>query len=403
MRILFLHNNFPAQFGSIGQYLARDGWDVTFMTQRKGASADGIDTVVYRDREVKEEHQIGHPYLAGTGKALITGTSALEVAQHLQHKKGYTPDVIVAHSGWGPGLFMRDAWPDAAYVGYYEWYYKREADDVVFLNGPGRPAMEGARERMRNAPIVTDLVSCDLGIVPTQYQAAQFPKLFEPKLRVMHDGIDTGYYVPGDPGEVRFGDDVFTKDDEIVTYVARGMEPYRGFPEFMQALAAVQKRRPNLRAIVVGEDRTAYGKALKSGKTYKEEALETLDLDLSRITFTGLLGRSEYRQVLQLSSVHIYFTVPFVLSWSMMEAMSSGCLILGSDTAPVLEVMRHGENGLLTNFREPEQLADDLEQALAMRNEHDAIRQGARQTIVDRYAAKDLYPAKKMLFSSLVK
>ncbi|MEM9421337.1 MAG: glycosyl transferase family 1, partial [Pseudomonadota bacterium] len=202
MRILFLHNNFPAQFGAIGQYLSRDGWDVTFMTQRNGANAEGIDAVVYRDRDVKDENRVKHPFLASTGKAMVTGTSALEVAQHLKHKKGYTPDVIVAHSGWGPGLFMKDAWPDTAYIGYFEWYYRGEADDIVFLNGPGRPPMEGARERMRNSPIVADLVSCDLGIVPTRYQASQFPDLFSSKLRVMHDGIDTTFYAPGDPGPV---------------------------------------------------------------------------------------------------------------------------------------------------------------------------------------------------------
>ena len=402
MHILFLHNNFPAQFGAVGQYLAREGWRVSFLTQRKGAQAEGLDVVVYRDREKPAEHKGGHPFLGSTDKAVVTGTSALEVAMHLKEKKGYRPDVVVAHSGWGPGMFMKEAWPDAAYVGYFEWYYRGEADDVVFMNGPNRPAMEGAREAMRNSPINTDLVACDIGLVPTKYQASQFPDLFQPKLRVMHDGIDTGFYAPGDPGEVTLGDQTFRKGDEIVTYVARGMEPYRGFPEFMDALAAVQKRRPNMRAIIVGEDRAAYGKKLKSGKTYKEDCLERLDLDESRIVFTGLLSRPDYRKVLQLSSVHIYFTVPFVLSWSSMEAMSAGCLILGSDTKPVREVMAHRESAWLTDYRNPERVADDLEYLLATREEHDALRRGARQVIVDRYAAKDLYPAKKALFAELV-
>ncbi|MGV6820816.1 MAG: glycosyltransferase [Parvularcula sp.] len=403
VRILFLHNNFPAQFGTLGQYLSRCGWDVTFLTQRKGAKADGIDAVVYRDREQKDEHSVGHPFLKATGKAVVTGTSALEVGLHLKHKKGYTPDIIVAHSGWGPGMYMKDVWPDAAYAGYFEWYYKGNADDIVFMNEEPRPAMDHARERMRNAPIWADLVACDVGLCPTAYQASQFPDLFQPKLRVMHDGIDTAFYAPEDPGTVTFGEDTFSAEDEIVTYVARGMEPYRGFPEFMEALATVQKNRPNLRAIIVGEDRAAYGRKLKSGKTYKEDALERLDLDMSRITFTGLLSRSEYRDVLRLSSVHIYFTVPFVLSWSMMEAMSTGCLILASDTAPVREVMTHGENGLLTDFKDPDRVATDLEDTLSTRKDHAEKRAAARQTIVDGYSARDIFPAKKILFSSLVK
>lgn len=402
MHILFLHNNFPAQFGQIGQYLSREGWQVTYMTQRKGAKADGLDVVVYRDREQPEDQKVNHPFLNSTGKAVVTGTSALEVGQVLKHKRGINPDVIVAHSGWGPGMFMKDVWPDAAYVGYFEWYYQGEAPDIVFMSGPNRPPMDNARERFRNAPILADLASCDLGLVPTEFQASTFPEFFRPKLRVMHDGIDTGYYAPGDPGPVTFGDQTFTKDDEIVTYVARGMEPYRGFPEFMVALAEVQKRRPKLRAIIVGEDRTAYGRKLKSGKTYKEDALERLDLDHSRIVFTGLLPRPDYLKVLQLSSVHIYFTVPFVLSWSSMEAMSAGCLILGSDTAPVREVMRHQHNAILTDFRNPERVADDLEHVLATRHDYGELRAAARRTIVDNYAAKDIYRAKKVLFSSLV-
>lgn len=403
MRILFQHTNFPAQFGAIGQYLAREGWDVTFMTQRQGAKAEGIDVVVYRDREQKPEHAVGHPFLTGTGKAVVTGAAALEVAQHLKADRGYRPDVIVAHSGWGPGMFMKDVWPDVPYVGYFEWYYRGEADDVVFLNGPGRPAMECARERMRNAPILTDLLAADLGIVPTRYQASQFPALFADRLRVQHDGIDTEFYAPNPHEALTIDGHTFTPGDEVVTYVARGMEPYRGFPEFMEALSIVQRRRAHLRAIIVGEDRTAYGRKLASGKTYKEDALERLDLDLSRIHFTGLLPRPSYRRVLQVSAVHIYFTVPFVLSWSMMEAMSTGCLILGADTAPVREVMTHGVNGFLTDYRNAERVADDLDYLLSARAEQAPLREAARRTIVERYAARDLYPAKKAMLAGLAR
>lgn len=403
MRILFLHNNFPAQFGAIGHYLAQEGWDVRFLTQRKGAKAEAIKITAYRDREPKEEHKTAHPYLQSTAKAMITGLSAAEVAMHLREKEHYVPDICVAHSGWGPGLFLKDAWPESKYVGYFEWYYKGEADDVVFMKGPGRPVMEKARERIRNSSIALELIGCDAGLVPTVYQASQFPDVFRDKLRVMHDGVDTEMYAPMDPGEVTLGEETYRKGEEILTYVARGMEPYRGFPEFMNALEILQKRRPHLRTIVVGEDRVAYGKTLKSGKTYKEDALERLDLDLGRINFTGLLARPDYTKVLQLSSVHVYFTVPFVLSWSMMEALSAGCLLLGSDTAPVRELVEHGKNGFLTEYRNAERLADDLDRLLDEREKHDAVRAAARQTITDSYAARDLYPAKKNFFAEVAK
>ena len=403
MKILFLHNNFPAQFGHIGNYLAREGWDVRYLTQRKGATSDLINITVYRDRDQPEEHKIGHPGLQSTGKAVITGASALEVGLHLREKEGYIPDVMVAHSGWGPGLFLKDVWPEAKMVGYFEWYYKGEADDIVFMRGPGRPAGEKARERMRNASIALELIECDAGLVPTAYQASQIPELFHHKIRIMHDGVDTDMYAPGDPGEVKFGDETFRKGDEILTYVARGMEPYRGFPEFMNALEVLQKRRPNLRTIIVGEDRTAYGKPLKSGKTFKEDALERLDLDLSRITFTGLLPRPEYKKVLLLSSLHVYFTVPFVLSWSMMERLSAGCLLLGSDTAPVRELIEDGKNGYLTDYRDRDRLVEDMNRLLETRDEHEHVRKAARETITDSYAAKDLYPAKKAFFADVAK
>ena len=282
MKLLFLHNNFPAQFGALGRYLAAEGWEITFMTQRQGAKADGIDTIVYRDREQPSDLK-PHPFLAGTTKATVTGAAAAEVAEVLRAKRRYAPDLIVAHSGWGPGMFLKDVWPDTPYAGYFEWFYRGDADDIAFVSEAARGVLACAKERIRNAPILTDLTACDAGLVPTRYQADQFPGLFRDKLTVMHDGIDTEIYAPGDPGEVVLGGQTFRRGDEVVTYVARGMEPYRGFPEFMAALALVQKRRPNLRAIVVGEDRTAYGRPLKSGKTYKEDALDRLDLDLSRI------------------------------------------------------------------------------------------------------------------------
>ena len=402
MKILFLHNNFPAQFGSIGQYLASQGWQVTYLTQRQGAKADGIETVVYRDREQPKDLK-PHPFLGGTTKAAVTGASAAEVGALLRTKKDYTPDVIVAHSGWGPGMFMKDVWPDTPYVGYFEWWYNGEADDIAFLQGPGRPVLERARERMRNAPIQTDLAACDAGLVPTRYQASQFPPFYQDKLTVMHDGIDTQTYAPGDPGAVTFGPHTFKKGDETVTYVARGMEPYRGFPAFMEALGRVQKRRPNLRAIIVGEDRAAYGRTLSSGKTFKEDALERLDLDESRIVFTGLLPRTQYLRVLQVSALHTYLTVPFVLSWSSMEAMSAGCLMLSSDVAPVREVMQNGENAVLADHTDADALAEALHDTLERREALAPMRAAARRTITDSYAARDVYPAKKVWLAGLAR
>jgi len=188
---------------------------------------------------------------------------------------------------------------------------------------------------------------------------------------------------------------------EIITYVARGMEPYRGFPQFMEALAEVQKRRPNATAVIVGADRVAYGKKLGKGDSHKKQALEAYDLDLSRIHFTGVLPRHQYRAVLQVSSVHVYLTVPFVLSWSMMEAMSAGCLLVASDTEPVREVIQDGDNGLLCDFFGKQEIVDKICQCLESPQKFKEIRSRARQTIISRYSHKLLYPEKKTLLEQI--
>jgi glycosyltransferase involved in cell wall biosynthesis len=211
---------------------------------------------------------------------------------------------------------------------------------------------------------------------------------------VLHDGIDVEFFRPNPDAKLvlpSVGLDL-SDADEIITYVARGMEPYRGFPQFMQAIALIQQRRPNCHTVVVGEDRVCYGSQRTDGKTYKQVMLEQLPLDLSRLHFTGSLPYSQYLQVIQASSVHVYLTYPFVLSWSMLEAMSTGCLVLASDTAPVTEVIQDGKNGLLVDFFSPEAIADRIEEVLDRGDRFASIRANARETILQRYNLAQLLP-----------
>ena len=181
---------------------------------------------------------------------------------------------------------------------------------------------------------------------------------------------------------------------EIITYATRGMEPYRGFPQFMKAASMLQKRRPNCHVVVVGKDRVAYGPQRRDGKTYKQEMLETLEFDRDRLHFTDLLSYRDYRQVLRASSVHAYLSYPFVLSWSMLEAMSVGCAIVASKTPPVEEVITDGENGLLVDFFSPEELAARMEEVLDDPTRRQDLRTNARQTILDNYDLATLLPQK---------
>ncbi|MDX2229877.1 MAG: glycosyltransferase family 4 protein [Leptolyngbyaceae cyanobacterium bins.349] len=385
MRILFLHSNFPAQFRHLATVLANDpAHEVVFGTMRPEGSIPGVKKALYKPaRDVSPQT---HHYVRSLESAVLQGQAVCRLGQGLK-ANGFEPDVIYGHSGWGPPLFMKDVFPKAKLLCYFEWYYQAHGSDCDF--DPSEPLQfdDELRIRLKNAPILQDLVSCDRGLCPTHWQRQQFPPEFQPKLTVMHDGVDTSFFQPN-PGAKLVLPTLnlnLSQVDELVTYVGRGMEPYRGFPQFMEAVAIIQKRRPQCHVVVVGEDRVAYGKPLPDGKTYKQLMLETLPLDLSRLHFTGPLPYSQYLQVLQASSVHIYLTRPFVLSWSMLEAMSAGCLVLGSSTPPVQEVIQDGVNGLLVDFFAPAVIADRVDEVFAHRDRMAALRMKARATIQEQY------------------
>jgi glycosyltransferase involved in cell wall biosynthesis len=392
MRILFLHPNFPAQFRHLATVLAKDPKNqVVFGTARQEGSLPGVHKVLYK--ESRQPHPQTHHYVRPLENAVLQGQAVYRVAQQLK-TEGFVPDVVYAHSGWGPGLFVKDIFPRAKYCCYFEWFYHAHGTDADFDPTEPLNADAEARIRVKNAPILLDLYSCDRGLSPTNWQRQQFPGEYRSKIKVLHDGVDTTVFKPKPEAKLVLPSVNLDLShvDEIVTYVGRGMEPYRGFPQFMEAVALIQQRRPNCHVVVVGEDRVAYGKPLPDGKTYKQLMLEKLSLDLSRLHFTGSLPYGQYLQVLQASSAHIYLTRPFVLSWSMLEAMATGCLIVGSNTAPVKEVIKDGQNGLLVDFFSPEDIATRVDEVLKHRDRMNAIRIQARETIVKNYDLAKLLP-----------
>ena len=396
MRVLFLHNNFPAQFGILAHYMRSRGHDVTYGTAWEGTPPDWLRMVRYRPH--REVAGTQHHYLAFVERAVLNGQAMARVGMKMK-AGGYAPDLVVAHSGWGPGLYVRDVWPEARYVGYFEWYYRAKGADAGFLDEVTDD--DALRIRTRNAAILLDLAACHWGIVPTEFQAEQFPQVVRSKLMVQHDGVDTDYFTPRSKQRLKLPNLELTHVDELVTYVARGMEPYRGFPQAMAAFAEVQRRRPRAHMVVVGEDRVAYGRPLEDGDTFRKKAMRELDLDSDRIHFPGRLPRILYREVLRASSAHVYLTVPFVLSWSMIEAMSAGCAVVASDTEPVREVVRDGENGLLVNFFDTGALADRICDVLARPDDFAGVRTNARRTAVERYAVSKLVPLRTRLLEAV--
>ncbi|WP_066380706.1 MULTISPECIES: glycosyltransferase family 4 protein [unclassified Anabaena] len=390
MRVLFLHSNFPAQYRHVAQALAKDPKNqIVFATKNQDVTLPGINKAIFAPS--REAHPTTHHYVRPLENAVLHGQAVFKLAEQLK-KQGFVPDVIYGHSGWGPTLFMKDAFPNTPLMCYFEWFYNAVGSDADFDPTDPLTVDDIARIRVKNAPILIDLYTCDWGLSPTYWQKAQFPKEFHPKISVLHDGVDTEFFKPNPGAKLVLPNLDLSGVDEIITYVGRGMEPYRGFPQFIETLAYVQERRPNCHIVIVGSDRVCYGKSLPDGMTYKELMLKKVPLDLSRVHFTGSLPYHLYLQVIQASSAHIYLTRPFVLSWSMIESMATGCLVIGSDTAPVREVIKDGENGLLVDFFSPQKIADRIDEVLDHPTRMAELRANARKTALERYDLARLLP-----------
>lgn len=400
MRILFLHNNYPGQYLHLQPYLAKTRKAIcAALTLESNQQPIAIPAARFKPhRQVKAEV---HPYVRSFENAVLQGQSAYRAMRQLQ-TGGFEPDLILGHTGWGPTMYARDAFPKAKLICLLEWYYNARGSDADFLDPAAQTPDDALRIRTRNSAILSDIASMDWGVTPTNWQKAQFPLALRSRISVIHDGVDTERCAPWPDASLTLDDVTLTARDEVITYVARGMEPYRGFPQFMAALARVLERRPNAHAIIIGADRVAYGAQRQDGKTYKQAMLEKLPLDLQRVHFTGLVPHEVFRKAMQLSTVHVYLTVPFVLSWSMLEAMSCGALVLASDTPPVREVIEDGRNGLLTDFFDEEALASRMAAALDQRGKYASLRRAARQTIIERYALRDMLPQNLTLIDAVM-
>lgn len=321
--------------------------------------------------------------LPTTEDAVIRGRAVLAALLRLK-KQGFIPDVVYAHPGWGETLFLRDVFPATRLLSYCEFYYNGVGQDFGF--DPEFPVTysDVLAVRVQNMHHLMALESADIGIAPTQWQKSRFPEIYWPRIEIVHDGVDTDLARPDASASIALsGGALIRAGDEVLTYVARNLEPYRGFHTFMRALPEILLARPNARVLVVGGDEVSYGKRLL-GQTYRQRYVDELRgrIDLTRVHFLGRVSYRDFLRVLQVSRVHLYLTYPFVLSWSLMEAMSCECLIVGSDTAPLKEVIRDRSNGLLVDFFDRRGLIDRVVDGLASGSHYDALRRQSRADIL---------------------
>ncbi len=398
MKVLFIHQNFPGQYLHLARYLGADPANqVVFITQRRDASLPGVTKVVYQPSRPVTSNI--HHYLKDTEAGILNAQAVARAALDLK-KSGFVPDVIFGHNGWGEIWYVKDVFPNIPLVGYFEFFYRAQGADVGFDSTQQMNFDTMPRVRTKNIGNLLALDSADLGQCPTQWQKSRYPQRYHSMLQVVHEGIDTAIVAPNPHARLPIpGSEVeLTSDDEVVTYVARNLEPYRGFPNFMRSLPAILQQRPNAQVVVIGGDGTSYGPGLPNGQTFREQMLAELGdaIDLQRVHFLGKVPYSTYLSALQISSAHVYLTYPFVLSWSMLEAMSAGCLIVGSRTSPVEEVLRDKENGLLVDFFSPDEIARLVIEVLGNKNQYDAIRCNARRTIIENYDLKNICLPKQL-------
>lgn len=409
MRILFIHQNFPGQFKLLAAHLAQQpGHHVVGLGDAENVSRQAgsfaFPVLGYRARPPKKT--ASHHYLASFETAIRRGQDVVRACQQLQ-AKGFAPDLIIGHPAWGELLFIRDVFPAARLIAYFEFFYQAVGADVGFDPEFPSSADDRFRLRIRNSTQLHALAECDAGISPTLWQRSTYPAREQSRIRVIHEGIDLETVRPEPAAAFRLaGGRTLTRADTVVTFVSRQLEPYRGFHVFMRALPELQRRLPHAHFVIVGTDGVSYGKQAPAPyKHHREKLLAEVgsNLDMGRTHFVGRLPYADYLSLMQVSRLHIYLTYPFVLSWSMLEAMACGAPVLGSATAPVREVIRDGENGYLFDFFDREQLIEKALAALALDDaQADVIRRNARHEIESRFSfRRNSLPAYRQLIQDV--
>ncbi len=403
--ILFIHQNFPGQFKSLAPELASNkGYKIHTLAAKTNSSENNPPDYISSMSNITHHHYTIdkgsssniHLFAQEFETKMIRAEAVAKKCFELKDS-GLNPDLIVDHPGWGETYFIKEVWPDCKLLSYFEFYYNTHNSDVDFDIHEVELPLKGfdlfARLRARNAPGMMSYLEADQLISPTKFQQSTAPRFLQKKIKVIHDGIDTDIIKPFEDGEISIQNSKglkikLNKKNKIITFVNRNLEPYRGYHSFMRSLPKIQKEHPDAYILIVGGDKVSYGSVSPSGRSYKDIYLEEVKddlIDLGKVIYLGRLDYVNFLTVIGLSSVHVYLTYPFVLSWSMLEAMSLEAVIVGSKTEPVEEIIKDNVNGLLVDFFDTDDISSTVNKVLHNPEKYKKLKKNARKTIIDKY------------------
>lgn len=386
--VLFLHQNFPGQFPHLAAELVRLGDRVTAIGTSTAKPIPGVNLHRY-DPRPRGEVPACHPWVTDLQTKCFRAEALGGLVSHLL-EEGLEPDLVIGHPGWGELLMIKDILPDVPVWHQVELIYQLRDGDTDFDPEFTKPDWRSrTRLRLKRLHQLQALHDLDWGVAPTEFQASTVPSEYRQRLSVIHEGVDTDAIAPRSGSFIQLQKLGlrFEPGDEVISFVSRSLEPYRGFHSFMRMLPLLQKLRPNAHVIIVGSDGVSYGAPPPGGGSWRQQVLAELagQLDLSRIHFVGRISHSVLHDLFRVVACHVYLTYPFVLSWSLLEAMSCGTVVIGSSTPPVKEVIEHGRTGLLVDFFDLEAMANCIAGVLAEPAAYRPLGEAARQRVIRRF------------------
>ncbi|MES2497211.1 MAG: glycosyltransferase [Pseudomonadota bacterium] len=386
MRVLIVHQNFPGQFPHIADALVARGDEVVAIGGPTSKERQGIRLV--RWKNIRGSAKDIFPPAVRAEADLIRAEVAALVAVELRDA-GFVPDVVIGHPGWGETIHMKAVFPDAPLILFGEFFYRHIGADVNFDREFETPTLKGAMYTTgKSASQLLGYSMADLIISPTRFQASTFPAILQPKIRVLHEGVDLSRARRNPDALFKLPDgSTLDASSPVITFINRNFERLRGYHIFMRALPRFLDAVPDAQVILIGADGKGYGSSRKDGKTWREAMFNELGsrLDRKRLHFVGQVEHRHMINILSIGAAHVYYTYPFVLSWSLAEAMACECLVIGSDTAPVRDAITDGKDGILLDFFDVDALSQAMIDAVRQPDRYRDMRRQARLTALELF------------------